>query len=263
MWDFLYWYSPGKDYISFVRVDPVNEICSMLGESQNLWYLWRCNLNFQQPLRQQCRQESFLLVFPELIWPEPAKDHFLVSSFFTSFARAAQGAKRTNLWSMCVCRATVSMGSWEYSGSTHTTGVLLWVDTVSSVWAGQGYWGGRGRIPSDVEAAGMYWAPCLGMDSEANDGLCVRMRRKTKPHDVVVGACNGLPHHKWRANDAIFRQLEETSYLQLQGTWAMLSLLEGQEGKTQVNWEISRVKENFLTFFWRCPCWQQEFPVGR
>lgn len=138
------------------------------------------------------------------------------------------------------------MGSWRYSGSTHITEVLLWVDTVSSVWAGQEYEGGRGRIPSDVKAAGMCGTLCLGMDNETTDGLCLRMRRQTNTHDVVVEVCNGLPHHKWKANDVIFRQLEETSHLHLQGTWTML---EGQESKTQVNWEISGVTEGKLWNF--------------
>lgn len=144
MWDFLYWYSSRKYYMSFKRewLFSVNKVCSMPGESQNLWHLRRCHLNFQQPLTQ-CRQEIFLLVFPELTWLLPARDHLLVSSFFTSFAHAAWGAKRTNSWSTCVCRATVSIGSWRYNGSAHTAGGLLWVSTV---WAGQEYEEGEERF---------------------------------------------------------------------------------------------------------------------
>lgn len=96
-------------------------------------------MSFQFPAASetQCSQETFLLIFPELIWLVPARDHFLASSFFTSLTHTAWRVKRTNPWPTWGCRAKISMGSWRYSGSTHTTGVLLWVDTVSAAWAGQ------------------------------------------------------------------------------------------------------------------------------
>lgn len=56
--------------------------------------------------------------------------------------------------------------------------------------------GGGGRIPAEVRAAGTYGALYLGMDNETAEGLCVRMSRQTNIHDIEVGVCNGLPHHK-------------------------------------------------------------------
>lgn len=36
----------------------------------------------------------------------------------------------------------------------------------------------------------------LGMDNETTESLWVEISRHTNMGDIVVGVCNGLPHHK-------------------------------------------------------------------
>lgn len=69
------------------------------------------------------------------------------------------------------------------------------------------------------------------VDNETAESLRVRTGSKTNMGDIVVGVCKGLPHHERKADDAFFRQLEETSHSQAHGT--LTTLMSARETRKQ------------------------------
>lgn len=161
----------------FCESDSFCEWCLQLSRRVSEFMMpQKMSSQFPAASETQWRQETFLLVFIELIWLVPARDHFLLSSFFISLTHASMGSKKDGFVVYMCLQGHKSNRIVEIQ----SVDSYNWSAAVGGCSVGKtGIQGGRGRIPTDMKAAGMYGAVCPEMDNETTDGSCIKMRRQT------------------------------------------------------------------------------------